>query len=139
MEDSRRRFLMLAGISAVGLTARPVLDAFAAEQKQNPKIGLKKGSDALTAKQWGMVIDTRKLESAEDLEHIIEACHKTHNVPSLENKNHEVKWIWEEHFHNAFPSLAQKFQDERTEQGLAKRRVRVEEIFHPSTLELAEE
>ena len=83
MEDSRRRFLMLAGISAVGLTARPVLDAFAAEQKQSPKIDLKKGSDALTAKQWGMVIDTRKFESAEDLEHIIEACHKTHNVPSL--------------------------------------------------------
>ena len=115
MEDSRRRFLVLAGISAVGLTAKPVLDAFAAEQKQNPKIGLKKGKDALTAKQWGMVIDTRNFESAEDLEPIIEACHKTHNVPSIENKSHEVKWIWEEHFHNAFPGLAQKFLDERTE------------------------
>ena len=115
MEDSRRRFLMLAGISAVGLTAKPVLDAFAAEQKQNPKIGLKKGKDSLTAKQWGMVIDTRNFESVEDLEPIIEACHKAHNVPSIENKNHEVKWIWEEHFHNAFPTLAQKFLDEKTE------------------------
>jgi molybdopterin-containing oxidoreductase family iron-sulfur binding subunit len=115
MEDSRRRFLMLAGISAVGLTAKPVLDAFAAEQKQNPKIGLKKDKDALTAKQWGMVIDTRNFESVEDLEPIIEACHKAHNVPSIENKNHEVKWIWEEHFHNAFPGLAQKFLDEKTE------------------------
>jgi molybdopterin-containing oxidoreductase family iron-sulfur binding subunit len=115
MEDSRRRFLMLAGISAVGLTAKPVLDAFAAEQKQNPEIGLKRGNDALTAKRWGMVIDTTKFESAEDLEPIIEACHKTHNVPSIENENHEVKWIWEEHFHNAFPGLAQQFLDERTE------------------------
>ncbi len=115
MEDSRRRFLMLAGISAVGLTAKPVLDAFAAEQKQHPTIGLKKAKDALTAKQWGMVIDTRNFHSADDLEPIIEACHKTHNVPSIENEHHEVKWIWEEHFHNAFPGLAQKYQDERTE------------------------
>jgi molybdopterin-containing oxidoreductase family iron-sulfur binding subunit len=115
MEDSRRRFLMLAGISAVGLTAKPVLDAFAVEQKQDPTIGLKKAKDALTAKQWGMVIDTRNFHSAEDLEPIIEACHKTHNVPSIENEHHEVKWIWEEHFHNAFPGLAQTYQDERTE------------------------
>ncbi len=30
MESSRRRFLKLAGISAVGLTTKPVLNAFAA-------------------------------------------------------------------------------------------------------------
>jgi [DsrC]-trisulfide reductase subunit O len=115
MEDSRRRFLKLAGITAAGFTAKPVLDAFAAEQKENAEIGLKKGSDALIAKQWGMVIDTRKFESAEDLEPIIEACHHAHNVPALENEDHEIKWIWEEHFHNAFPGLAQKYPDERTE------------------------
>ena len=28
MEDSRRRFLKLAGVSALGLTTRPVLNAF---------------------------------------------------------------------------------------------------------------
>jgi Fe-S-cluster-containing dehydrogenase component len=32
---------------------------------------------------------------AEDLEPIIEACNKIHNVPTFENKNHEIKWIWE--------------------------------------------
>jgi len=116
MEDSRRRFLMLAGISAVGLTTKPVLNAFAVgQQEEKPQTAVKKGDDALIAKQWGMVIDTRKFESAEDLEPMIEACHAAHNVPSLENKDHEIKWIWEEHFHNAFPGLAQRYQDERTE------------------------
>ncbi len=116
MEDSRRRFLMLAGISAVGLTTKPVLNAFAAGQmKAKPEVGIKKGDDALIAAHWGMVMDTRKFESAEDLEPIIEACHTAHNVPLLENKDHEIKWIWEEHFHNAFPGLAQRYQDERTE------------------------
>ena len=117
MEDGRRRFLRLAGISAVGLTAKPVLNAFAAaQQKEKPQTAVKKGDDALIAKNWGMVIDTRKFESAEDLHHIIEACHSVHNVPFLENEDHEIKWIWEEHFHNAFPGLGQRYQDERTEQ-----------------------
>ncbi len=116
MEDSRRRFLMLAGISAVGLTTKPVLNAFAAgQQKEEPQTAVKKGDDALIAQNWGMVIDTRKFESAEDLHHIIEACHTVHNVPALENKDHEIKWIWEEHFHHAFPGLGKRFQDERTE------------------------
>jgi molybdopterin-containing oxidoreductase family iron-sulfur binding subunit len=115
MEDSRRRFLKLAGISALGLTSKPVLDAFAVEQGENSEIAVKKGTKALKAQQWAMVINTTMFESAEDLEPIIEACHKIHNIPKIENKNHEVKWIWEEHFHNAFPGLAQKFLDERIE------------------------
>ncbi len=116
MEDSRRGFLILAGTSVVGLTTKPVLNAFAAGQKkEKPEVGIKKGHDALIAEHWGMVIDTRKFESAEDLEPIIEACHTAHNVPALENEDHEIKWIWETHFHNAFPGLAQRYQDERTE------------------------
>jgi hypothetical protein len=49
-----------------------------------------------------MVIDTRKLQHEEDLEPLIEVCHAIHNVPHFENKNHEIKWIWETHYHNAF-------------------------------------
>jgi molybdopterin-containing oxidoreductase family iron-sulfur binding subunit len=117
MEDSRRRFLKLAGVSALGLTTRPVLNAFASGGGSDdaPGVHVKKGKDALKAKQWAMVIDTRAFESAEDLEPIIEACDKIHNIPKFENKDHEIKWIWEEHFHNAFPDRAQKFMDERTE------------------------
>jgi molybdopterin-containing oxidoreductase family iron-sulfur binding subunit len=110
MENSRRRFLKLAGISALGLGATPALNAFSSSggehgDARQPEV--KKGSLALKAKQWAMVIDTTKLTSAEDMEPIIEACHKTHNVPSLENPNHEIKWIWGEPFHNAFTDLGQ--------------------------------
>jgi molybdopterin-containing oxidoreductase family iron-sulfur binding subunit len=115
MEDSRRRFLKLAGISTLGLTTRPVLNAFAVDHGESAEVEVKKGKDALKAKQWAMVIDMHKLESAEDLEAVIEACHSAHNVPELNNERHEVKWIWEEHYHHAFPGKAQQFMDEKTE------------------------
>jgi Fe-S-cluster-containing dehydrogenase component len=37
---------------------------------------VRKSSKALLAKHWAMVIDTRKLQHEEDLEPLIEACHK---------------------------------------------------------------
>jgi molybdopterin-containing oxidoreductase family iron-sulfur binding subunit len=115
MESSRRRFLQLAGISAVGLGVKPVFNAFAAEQGEGAVPHVQKGEKALTARQWAMVIDTRKLQKAEDLEPLIEACHKYHNVPKLENKNHEIKWIWESEYHNVFPTLPNRFLSEEVE------------------------
>lgn len=114
MESSRRRFLKMAGISALGLgTATPILNAFAKEQGEKPKALIMKGDKALKAKQWAMVIDTRKFESSEDLEPIIEACHKIHNIPSHKIKRHEIKWIWEEEYKHAFPTKTTKFLDDR--------------------------
>ncbi len=114
MESSRRRFLKLAGISALGLGTAPALNAAAKSGGGGggPQVHIKKGSQALTAKQWAMVIDVRKFESAEAVEPIIEACHKIHNVPHLENKRHEIKWIWEEEYKHAFPSQAHAFTGE---------------------------
>jgi molybdopterin-containing oxidoreductase family iron-sulfur binding subunit len=31
------------------------------------------------------------------------ACHKAHNVPRIDDPQNEVKWIWRENFHGAFP------------------------------------
>ena len=50
-----------------------------------------------------MVIDTRQLEFVDDVEPLIEVCDLIHNVPHLNNRRHEIKWIWETHYHNAFP------------------------------------
>ena len=63
-----------------------------------------------------MVIDTRKLESEADLEPLIEACHKIHNVPKLQNRNHEIKWIWETHYHNAFTDMRPQYLSEDVEE-----------------------
>jgi ferredoxin len=115
MKNSRRRFLQIAGVSALGLGAKPVLDAFASEGAAGAGYHVAKGEDALSAKQWAMVIDTRKLQTAEDLEPIIDACNKIHNIPTaIENKNHEIKWIWDAHYHNAFTDKTNNFLTKRS-------------------------
>ncbi len=115
MENSRRTFLKIAGISALGLSAKPVLNAFAVSEehgeKKEAKVIPKQG--ALTAKRWAMVINTTKLKSAKDLEPMIEACNKIHNIPVFENKRHEIKWIWEEEFKHAFPDLENEHMNDR--------------------------
>ncbi len=116
MDSSRRRILQLLGLSSLALTAKPVLNAFAvAEQANEAEPILKENDNALKAKQWAMVIDTRAFESEEDLEPLVEACHTVHNVPHLGNKRHEIKWLWGAHYHNAFPGKAARFMSEAVE------------------------
>ena len=120
MERNRRAFLKIAGITAAGITVAPVLTRFTASAEDTAQKGgapsgkTMHSSEALTAKHWGMVIDTRQFTSAADLEPIIEACHKVHNVPTFETdletpffsadrNRHEIKWIWEEEFKHVFP------------------------------------
>ena len=75
MDSSRRRVLQLLGLSALGLTAKPVLNAFAvSEQAPKPEAVFKDADNALTATQWALVIDTREFESEEDIEPLVEAC-----------------------------------------------------------------
>ncbi len=126
MEKSRRSFLKVAGIAAIGLGAAPAMN-FAASDSHGAAQPVKtKNHEALAAHRWGMVIDTNKLND-EVVEHIVEACHKAHNVPDFNHEvdeekfpntrpvNHkqEVKWIWEEHFHNAFPDKEDEFLAEK--------------------------
>ena len=62
MKSSRRRFLKIAGISALGIGAKPVLDVMASSSETaSPKIT--KSENALKAKRWRIVIDTRKSQS----------------------------------------------------------------------------
>ena len=112
MEDSRRKFLKIAGIAALGLTTKPVLDAFSAEEGLKPEPTIARGEKALTARQWAIVMDTRKFHSTADLEPLIEACHQTHNVPEFQNQRHEIKWLWEEEYKHAFPGKTSEFMSE---------------------------
>ncbi|WP_373500536.1 sulfate reduction electron transfer complex DsrMKJOP subunit DsrO [Desulfococcus sp.] len=117
MESSRRTFLKVAGVSAVGMGVgtQTVMNALAAsggghgEQKEPAIV---QGEKALTAVHWGMVIDTRKLATSEALEPLIEACHKFHNVPHMELKRHEIKWIWETEYNHAFPGSGSRYLSE---------------------------
>ncbi len=115
MEHTRRKLLKLFGVAALGAGVKPVLNAFAKEAGQPGEPQILAGEKALTAKQWGMVIDTRKFHSAHDLEPMIEACHHAHNVPEFDNKDHVIKWIWETHYHNAFPNKTNHYLNEAVE------------------------
>ncbi len=116
MDSSRRRVLQLFGISSLALMTRPVYNALATEKHaQKAKEQMIRGDKALTAKQWAMVIDTRQFESAEDMEPLIEACNKIHNIPHFENQRHEIKWLWEDHYHNVFPGKGARFLSEAVE------------------------
>ncbi|MFZ5570874.1 MAG: sulfate reduction electron transfer complex DsrMKJOP subunit DsrO [Thermodesulfobacteriota bacterium] len=118
MENSRRSFLKIAGLTALGIGSKPVLDVFASsnEHGAETQVQTHRGEKALTATQWGMVIDTRKLDKAEAMEPIIKACHSRHNVPEMEEVRHEIKWIWHEEYKHVFPDLESKYLDERSEQ-----------------------
>jgi molybdopterin-containing oxidoreductase family iron-sulfur binding subunit len=107
--------MKMAGLAALGLGAQPAIRAVvpAAEQGAQPVVRTR--SEALKATQWAMVIDTTRFHSAAELEPIIEACHKIHNVPYLQSNLHEIKWIWETHYHNAFPDSPNPHLSEETE------------------------
>jgi molybdopterin-containing oxidoreductase family iron-sulfur binding subunit len=117
MQSSRRRFLKLAGVSAAGLSAKPIIDVMASDSSESQRIAPQVGTNEneLTAKQWALVVDTAKFHGPEDLEPLIEVCHKIHNVPELETKNHEIKWIWETEYKHAFPSRPNQFLPEEVE------------------------
>ncbi len=128
MKKSRRSFLKVAGIAAIGFSAVPAVN-FASSDASHPVKA--KNEEALTAHRWGMVIDTN-LITEEVIEACTEACHAAHNVPDFDHEvdeekypkvkkypvNHkqEIKWLWEEEFHYAFPDkedefLAEKYHD----------------------------
>jgi molybdopterin-containing oxidoreductase family iron-sulfur binding subunit len=97
--------LQLLGLSAAALSTPPVLNALAAEAPAAaPQIG--RGKEALSAKQWAMVIDSRKFESEKDVEPLVEACHSIHNVPHWDEKRWEIKWLWSAHYESAFSGTA---------------------------------
>ncbi|MFH0822251.1 MAG: 4Fe-4S dicluster domain-containing protein [Pseudomonadota bacterium] len=101
MEQSRRHFLKIAGLSAFGLGAAPVVDAmaggFSSEMITDPKVS--------TGKRWAMVVNVKKFKESgpEALKTCVDACHTYHNVPQFDNPKDEVKWIWPEPVGHAFP------------------------------------
>jgi Fe-S-cluster-containing dehydrogenase component len=113
MDNSRRNFLKIAGVTALGVGAVTVAgkavgsylpDMHRAEPHEN----------ALTAKRWGMVIDSRRFTTVQDFQPLIDACHKTHNVPNIPGKQ-EVKWLWYDTFEHVFPHKHDEFQAHNVE------------------------
>lgn len=113
MDQTRRKFLKIAGFSFLGFGAKPVLDSFAANEKPE----FSKNPEALVGKRWALVIDAKKCKE-DNCTECITACHTAHNVPDIGNPKDEVKWIWNEPFHNAFPGQEHGYMEEYIEETL---------------------
>ncbi len=104
MSIDRRKFLKIAGFSAVGVAASKLVDVYA---KGSKFISKTTGSafnrtktKSATQVELAMVVDLRKCK--EGCTKCIEACNHTHNVPDFGESKDEVKWIWKEPYENAF-------------------------------------
>ena len=67
-----------------------------------------------TPKQWGFVIDAKKIEKLDVMDDMIEVCNKAHNIPQTGDPKTEVKWIWAEPFENTFADMENEYMGEET-------------------------
>jgi len=109
MAVNRRRFLKVAGLTALGVAGKPCVDLIApgeALMASSAKHEAKAGG-----KRWAMVINLKACNEHKDCTKCMDACHQSHYVPDFgpDNKKDEVKWIWQEPFHHAFPNQDHRF------------------------------
>jgi len=105
--------MKLAAVSALGLGAGKIAfmgDAPACASGIPTAATFEK---PLTAKHWGMVIDTTKFNE-ELVAKCAKACHTLHNVPTIDSKK-DIKWFWGGTFEEAFPTEKPQFLPEDVE------------------------
>lgn len=123
MENSRRKFLKAAGVSVLGVGTLSLLNGIrphnvtaqihsGGEFQQTDLY--RKTPEALRAKRWGMVVDTRKV-THQIIKKMRDVCDRIHNIPDHKDKKHEIKWIWEAGFEEAFPIVGEQYLVERLE------------------------
>jgi len=103
---SRKKFLKLTGISMLAVTGERFTESLAEAMQTTPP----ESPQTFTADRWAMVIDLKKCAQEEGCTKCIDACHRCHNVPDIDNKAHKVEWIWKDSFHHAFPSDHNEYQ-----------------------------
>ncbi len=96
MSNDRRRFLKVAGLTTLAVAGSRALGS----NNLAPKPWLDSGG--LKGTRWAMVINISKCQEQQGCTKCVDACHVVHNVPGIENKKHEIKWIWKESFHHTF-------------------------------------
>jgi len=117
MDNNRRSFLKIAGITALAGIGAPVAahfssvpakassEAHAVPQEGHGAAGETGGPAGV---RLGMVIDMRKFYGRPDmLDKVIAVCNKAHNIPHITNRKSEIKWIWKMPYANVFPDQSQ--------------------------------
>jgi len=98
MTIDRKEFLRMTGLSLAALAAGRARAA-----------GRESARDAVAARRWAMVVDSRKCLKKAGCDLCIRACNRSHNVPVIADRRHEIKWIWKEPFQEAFAPAAGGF------------------------------
>ena len=98
---NRRNFLKIACFSVAGLPVRSAFDRITGKATAKPAM---EGQP-----KWAMVVDLKACASKPDCRDCIDVCHSIHNVPSLNNKKDEVKWIWTNPYKDVFPEQVHQF------------------------------
>jgi molybdopterin-containing oxidoreductase family iron-sulfur binding subunit len=107
MDKGRRGFLKAAGASLLGLgLGAPVV---ATRVKGS---GSETAARPASGTRWAMVVDTRRCLEEGGCRACIDACHAAHNVPEMEDLQHEVKWVWKEPYGDAFPTQVHPYTEE---------------------------
>jgi len=107
----RRGFLKLAGLGALGAAALPAGWSLVKPGEALAALGGTVTDAVGAGRRWAMVVDLRK-DCPDGCRECIGACNKEHNVPAFADeadpKRHEIKWIWQAGYHNAFPGNEQE-------------------------------
>lgn len=112
MNLNRKEFLKLTAISTVfGVGGGTAISALA-----NPKLFASEHDSGETEGKvrWGLAIDMSKCESG--CTKCSDTCHAIHNVPKVDNKKHEIKWLWKEKFGALFPEDETPFMAEEAKE-----------------------
>ena len=106
MVVDRRGFLKMAGIAGlvgVGIAIKPLYDVFTRVRLPEDA----KATGTQVGAKWAMLIDPKACKDG--CTECIDACHLVHNVPAIGNQKHEIKWIWNVPYEDAFPSQEHEF------------------------------
>ncbi len=122
MDTTRRKFLKMAGATALASAALPAgfqvtpKNAFASSSH-----GGHGEAEGHQKAHLGMVIDMRKLYGKPELlDKAINACNEVHNIPQIKNADgtpdtkSEIKWLFKVPFENAFIEHSHFHKDKMT-------------------------
>ncbi len=116
MDKKRRKFLKLAGVSALAGIGAPVVVKLTASRAlasgghgETASAASDSGhgggheEEAPSGVRLGMVYDMRVFKDNPALvDGAIASCISVHNIPQFDDKKREIKWLWKTPFENAF-------------------------------------
>lgn len=105
MDGSRRSFLKLAGLTALGTVGTVGAAGTSAREAAASSGSASHAATEPSGKRLAMVVDLRKFDKEGELaRRCVEACHRVHNVPDFEEPKDQIEWIWTDDFETTFHS-----------------------------------